>query len=117
MWLEVMTQAAATTLQWVQLLLYALLYGSFWATKVTTYVLPTEVFPSQLRSSFFGLSAGMGKVGALLGGATFVPIADSSAAYGYTEVFLACAAVALLGLLITHAFVEPYGRETLCGCG
>lgn len=88
-----------------------------WGCNVSTYVLPTEVFPSQLRSSFFGLSAGMGKVGALLGGATFVPIADSSAAYGYTEVFLACAAVALLGLLITHAFVEPYRRETLCGCG
>ena len=88
-----------------------------WGCNVSTYVLPTEVFPSQLRSSFFGLSAGMGKVGALLGGAAFTPIADSSAAHGYTYVFLVCAAVALLGLLTTHCFVEPYRRETLCGRG
>ena len=35
--------------------------------NVSTYVLPTEAYPVEVRSTFFGLSAAMGKVGALLG--------------------------------------------------
>jgi hypothetical protein len=35
--------------------------------NVSTYVLPTEAFPSEIRSSFFGVSAAMAKFGALLG--------------------------------------------------
>ena len=78
-------------------------------------MLPTEVFPNVVRSSFFGLSAGMGKVGALLGGYAFTPIANAKD--GLSLVYLTCAAVSILGVGITHFFVAPARRETFRGCG
>lgn len=41
---------------------------------MSTYVLPAEVFPTAVRSTCFGLCAGMGKLGALLGSASFESI-------------------------------------------
>ena len=75
------------------------------------YVLPAEAFPTAVRSSFFGCSACLGKLGALLGTYTFGPIA-AMGAHGITWVFVVCAAVSLVGVGVTHAFVEPYGHGT-----
>ena len=66
--------------------------------NVATFVLPTELFPTELRSTFFGLAAGMGKVGALLGSGCFGPI---TSAVGVDGVFFVCAAISALGLLVT----------------
>ena len=85
-----------------------------WGVNVSTYVLPAQAFPTAVRSSFFGCSAGLGKLGALLGTYTFGPIAHSGE-HGVAWVFVACAAVSLLGLGVTHRCVEPYGRDTLFG--
>ena len=48
-------------------LLCGLIFALNWGVNVSTYVLPTEAFPSEIRSSFFGVSAAMAKFGALLG--------------------------------------------------
>ena len=34
----------------LQLFLYATLYGSFWVSKITTYVLPSEVYRVEVRA-------------------------------------------------------------------
>ena len=44
---------------------------------MSTYILPPESFPSEVRSSFYGFSAAMGKLGALVGGFCFGPLADA----------------------------------------
>jgi len=77
-----------------------------WGCNVSTYVLPAESFPAEVRSSFFGLSAAMGKFGAIAGTATFQVI---TAAWGFFGTFVVCAAVSLVGVLVTQYFVEPYG--------
>jgi len=100
----------------------ALNFGAFcllitclnWGPNVSTFVLPTEVFPTAIRSSFFGLSAAMGKAGALLGGAVFGPIIASSGERGLPIVLLLCSAVSIGGVGLTIFFVEPYGHR-LCG--
>lgn len=91
-----------------------------WGVNVSTYVLPTEAFPSSIRSSFFGVSAGLGKAGALLGTATFTPISnigkDAGKNTGLSIIYLICMVVSLVGVLVTHFTVEPYNRKTFTGC-
>ena len=72
-------------------------------------MLPTQSFPASVRSSFFGLSAALGKFGALLGGFCFQPLA---VAVGYKWLFTICGGISLLGVLLTHLAVQPYGRRT-----
>lgn len=84
-----------------------------WGPNVSTYVLPTETFPAAVRSSFFGLSAAMGKAGALIGGAAFGPIA-SSGTNGLAIVLLLCSALSVTGAAVTIWHIEPYGKP-LCG--
>lgn len=55
-----------------------------------------------MRATFFGLAAGCGKVGALLGAAAFGPIAD---AIGIEGVYWCCAALALLGVVTTLSLI------------
>lgn len=80
----------------------AILFSMNWGPNVSTYTLPAEVFPTAVRSTCFGLCAGMGKVGAIIGSASFQAITD---AVGIDGVYLVCAAVSLLGLLVTLALV------------
>lgn len=71
--------------------------------SVTTFVLPSETFPAEVRSTFNGLSAAMGKTGATL--ATFLDyfIYDK---YGITYNLYIYAFVAVCGAFITIFFVE-----------
>lgn len=84
-----------------------------WGANVSTYVLPTEAFPAEVRASMFGVSAAIGKLGALAGGFAFGPI-FSAGRGGPAMVFLLCAALAAVGVLVTHRFVEPFGHESFC---
>ena len=86
-----------------------------WGANVSTYVLPTETFPTAVRSSFFGVSAAMGKVGALTGGALFGPIA-ASGAHGLPIVLLICTALSIVGIWVTVYLVEPSGANSFFGC-
>ncbi|MGE0072168.1 MAG: MFS transporter [Thiomonas sp.] len=67
----------------------------------TTYILPTELYPTQLRATGSGFAAAVAKVGATLG--VFVlPLVKS--ALGVPAVLAMTAGISVLGLLSTWAF-------------
>ncbi|MER5917756.1 MFS transporter [Streptomyces sp. NPDC001982] len=77
--------------------------------NATTFALPAEVFPSEMRTAGHGFAAGCGKLGAALGTFLFPvllsSVGESALLYG---VAVACA----LGFLVTFAFrVETRGRS------
>ncbi|TFV31334.1 hypothetical protein E4K10_01505 [Streptomyces sp. T1317-0309] len=79
----------------------------------TTFALPAEVFPSEIRSAGHGFAAGCGKLGAALGTFLFPVLL---AGIGQAALLYAVAAACALGFLITLVFrVEPRGvpRRTL----
>ena len=69
----------------------------------TTFVLPVESFPTQLRARMHGFSAASGKTGALLGGIAMINLLDYS---NIGVVFISCGIVAVLGVLVTLIFVK-----------
>jgi len=71
--------------------------------SVTTFVLPSETFPAEVRSTFNGLSAAMGKTGATT--ATFLDYFIYET-WGITYNLYLYATVALCGAIITLIFVE-----------
>ncbi len=76
--------------------------------NATTFVLPAELFPTEVRASGHGFSAGSAKVGAAVG-SFFLPILKSS--WGVPVTILIMALVSLLGLIITMAYrVETKGQ-------
>ena len=79
-----------------------LVFSLNWGPNVSTYCLPAEVFPTAVRSSCFGLSAAMGKLGALIGSASFKAILG---AVGLDGVYYICAGVSLVGVLVTVVLI------------
>lgn len=67
----------------------------------TTYILPSELFPTQLRASGAGFAAASAKIGATLG-VFFLPIVQSR--LGLPGVLALMTGVSLLGLLFTYQF-------------
>lgn len=94
------------------LFLYGLtFFFSNFGPNSTTFILPSETFPHEVRSTLNGFSAAMGKLGATIGSATFSPMKDAfSAAWGDAAglrwTMVACAAVSLAGFVLTYFFVE-----------
>src|SRR5580693_7245611 len=91
---------------------FLLVYGiSYFFTEfgpnVTTFVLPGELFPTQVRATGHGISAGIGKFGAFVGVFLF-PVLQSS--LGLRGTLLLTAGVSVLGALLTLVLPEPAGR-------
>lgn len=77
--------------------------------NATTFILPAELFSTEIRASGHGFASGCAKLGAGLG-IFFLPIMKSS--WGVPATILVMAFVALLGLLITLALqIETKGRS------
>jgi len=70
--------------------------GQFGA-NVTTYVIAAETFPGELRATFHGLSAFLGKAGALMATVLFASM-DSA------EIFYVCGGTSVAGLILTYLF-------------
>jgi PHS family inorganic phosphate transporter-like MFS transporter len=99
----------------VMLLLYGLtFFFSNFGPNSTTFILPAETFPPHLRSTLNGFSAACGKLGATIGSAAFVPL---KSAVGLGPTMLVCAAISLLGLVATYAFVEDRRGKRMEGEG
>ena len=86
--------------------------------NTTTFIIPSEIFPASISTTCHGISAALGKAGAVLGVYAFPSILPLVGVYG---VMLICAGIASLGLLCTLAFVpkdaltqktEPGGIES-----
>jgi MFS transporter, PHS family, inorganic phosphate transporter len=92
---------------------FLLVYGvSYFFTEfgpnVTTFVLPSELFPIGMRATGHGISAGVGKLGAFIGVFLF-PLLQTS--LGLRGTLLLTAAVSAAGLALTVVLPEPAGRS------
>ena len=77
--------------------------------NATTYALPAEVFPCELKAAGHGFAAGMAKLGAALG-VFFFPILQDD--IGTSALLFGIAGICLVALLITYALrIEPKGRS------
>src|SRR6476469_8434915 len=98
---------------------FLLVYGvSYFFTEfgpnMTTFVIPSEVYPVTMRATGHGISAGIGKFGAFIGVFLF-PVLQTS--LGLRGTLLLTAAVSVLGFALTLVLPEPAGRslEELAG--
>jgi PHS family inorganic phosphate transporter-like MFS transporter len=96
---------------WVDLRRYpallVILYGLtfFFANhgpNTTTFVLPSLVYSENCRTTFNGLSAAAGKLGALVGASLFDPAAER---LGDASVMLICSSISVFALIMTKLFV------------
>jgi PHS family inorganic phosphate transporter-like MFS transporter len=78
--------------------------------SVTTFVLPSETFPPEVRSTFNGLSAAMGKTGATL--ITFLDYWIYEA-FGLKANLYIYAVIGVFGAIITLFFVEDIDSDTI----
>lgn len=77
--------------------------------NATTYALPAEVFPSEIRASGHGFAAGMAKLGAALGVFAFPILLDS---IEQSTLLLGLAGVCVVGFAITLVYqIEPAGKS------
>jgi MFS transporter, PHS family, inorganic phosphate transporter len=92
---------------------FLLVYGvSYFFTEfgpnMTTFVMPSELYPVDMRATGHGISAGVGKLGAFIGVFLF-PVLSSS--LGLRGTLLLTAGVAVLGFALTLVLPEPAGRS------
>jgi PHS family inorganic phosphate transporter-like MFS transporter len=92
---------------------FLLVYGvSYFFTEfgpnMTTFVLPSELYPVTMRATGHGISAGIGKLGAFIGVFLF-PVLQSSV--GLRGTLLLTAAVSGLGFALTLVLPEPAGMS------
>ncbi|GAA3063111.1 MFS transporter [Streptomyces glomeratus] len=77
--------------------------------NATTFTLPAEVFPSEMRAAGHGFAAGCGKLGAALGTFLFPVLL---AGIGEAALLYAVAGACACGFLVTFAFrVETRGHS------
>jgi MFS transporter, PHS family, inorganic phosphate transporter len=92
---------------------FLLVYGiSYFFTEfgpnMTTFVLPSELYPVTMRTTGHGISAGVGKLGAFIGVFLF-PLLQTS--LGLRGTLLLTAGASVLGLALTLVLPEPAGRS------
>src|SRR6266496_2771988 len=92
---------------------FLLVYGvSYFFTEfgpnMTTFVMPSELYPVTMRATGHGISAGVGKLGAFIGVFLF-PLLQSS--LGLRGTLLLTAGVSVLGFALTLVLPEPAGRS------
>ena len=78
--------------------LMALTFALNFGPNVATFVLPAVAFPPEVRSTFHGLSAGSGKVGAVVGTFIYAPLAD---AFGIAMVMWIQCVLCLVGVVLS----------------
>eukprot|EP00977_Amphora_coffeiformis_P007743 scaffold1695_cov167-Amphora_coffeaeformis.AAC.13 len=88
----------------VLVLLYGLtFFFANYGPNTTTFVLPSLVYSPECRTTFNGISAACGKLGALCGATLFAIAAD---AWGDRVVMLICSCIALVAFVMTKRFVR-----------
>ena len=103
--------AADPNLDYIKRMCYLLVYSftftfSNFGPNTTSFVIPGEIYPAEVRATAHGISAACGKLGAAVG-AYYFPRLD------YTDSMLSCAAVAATGVLVTHFFIPRYTSQDL----
>lgn len=105
--------------------LFLILYGltfffSNFGPNTSTYVIPGEIFPSQIKATAHGWSAAAGKAGAALGATVFPQMIPSGATAdshlrikGIQTVLMMCAVLSAVAVLITVCLTPRYSSEEL----
>lgn len=75
--------------------------------NMTTFVLPSEVFPVSVRTTGHGVAAGIGKLGAFVG-VFLVPVLQDH--IGLRGLLLVAGLSAVVGVAVTGLLPEPAGR-------
>lgn len=93
--------------------LFIAMYGiSYFFTEFgpnfTTFIMPSELFPAEYRTTGHGFSAGIAKFGAFLGVLLF-PVINS--ALGIRGTFILVSIFAFCGILTTLVLDEPKGKS------
>ncbi|KAG0268956.1 Inorganic phosphate transporter pho84 [Linnemannia exigua] len=87
--------------------------------NATTFIIPGEVFPTRFRSTGHGISAGMGKLGAIVAQVGFSSLKDRGGEKnaGIPMLLQIFALFMFIGLLFTYLVPETRGKtlEELCG--
>jgi PHS family inorganic phosphate transporter-like MFS transporter len=78
-----------------------------WGVQVGTYITPAQAFPKEVRTTFHGLSAASGKLGAVTGTVIFslVPVSEPAV---FTAIMWFLVAVSLAGAVVTYFFVPDF---------
>ena len=76
--------------------------------NMTTFVLPSEVFPVNMRTTGHGVAAGVGKLGAFVGVFLVPQLADH---IGLRGLLYVAGGAAVLGFLLTNVLPETSGRS------
>ena len=82
-------------------------YFAEFGPNTTTFVLSAEVYPTSVRTTGHGISAGVAKLGAFIGVYLFP---DISSAFGIGGALTFSAGMAVLGILLTLLIPETSGR-------
>jgi len=112
---------ACTTKSNILFAVYLLFYYSVnWGPNMTTFVLPQEIYPIEIRGTFGGIAAAAGKLGALVGIWLFEEVSKISTIL----LLLIVAGLNLAGALISHVCIsdrlwkvqraQQHGSADLC---
>ncbi|HEV2614106.1 MAG TPA: MFS transporter [Gammaproteobacteria bacterium] len=74
--------------------------------NTTTFLIPSEIFPANLRAKGHGISAAVGKLGAFVGVFLLPPILER---HGLSTIFHLLAIVSFTGVLVTQLIPEMAG--------
>ena len=80
-----------------------LLFSLSFGPNTTTFVLPATMYPREIRSTFNGISAACGKLGAVVGAYLFPSM---SLVVSYPPIMVICALVAIAGAALTHFYLD-----------
>lgn len=90
---------------WAQLTLLAVVnFFINWGASITTFMLPSIVFPPAVRSTYSGISAAMGKIGAVAGIYSMKAILSSC---GLGPMMVCAGLPSLLAAILTFVYVDP----------
>jgi MFS transporter, PHS family, inorganic phosphate transporter len=99
------TFSTLTTVVGPFLLIFGLSYFFIeFGPNTTTFVMPSEVFPTNMRTTGHGIAAGVGKLGAFIG-VFLVPVLQKH--INLRGMLLVAGAAAILGFLLTALLPEP----------
>ena len=105
--------------RWLFLVFYALtfLFSNF-GPNTSTFVIPGELYPPEVRATCHGISAASGKLGAAAGAYFFPLVLGNSestepTSEGLKLCFYICALIAVFGALTTTLFIPTYGAVEL----
>ena len=93
-------------------------FFSNFGPNTTTFVIPGEIYPAEVRATCHGVSAACGKLGAATG-AFFFPLilgpvgSSQPTSSGLRTSMFLCAFIAFLGVAVTYYLTPKYGAHEL----